>query len=44
MTFIGIITTLGFYGVCILLDDIAIELRYRNRLLERENKIQGGNK
>jgi hypothetical protein len=44
MTLIGIIITLGFYFVCLLLDDIKIELRYRNRLLEIENKYKGGNK
>jgi hypothetical protein len=44
MIVIGIIIILGFYLVCILLNDIKIELRYRNRLLEIENKTQGGNK
>jgi len=43
MILIGIIITLGFYAVCLLLHDIKIELRYRNRLLEIENKY-GGNK
>lgn len=38
MILIGIIITLGFYFICFLLHDIKIELRYRNRLLEIENK------
>lgn len=45
MILIGITIFLGFYFVIVLLQDIKIELRYRNVLLEKQNEIlKGGNK
>jgi hypothetical protein len=45
MTLIGITIFLGFYFVIVLLQDIKIELRHRNSLLEKQNEIlKGGNK
>jgi hypothetical protein len=45
MTLIGITIFLGFYFVILLLQNIKIELRYRNILLEKQNEIlKGGNK
>jgi hypothetical protein len=45
MTLIGITIFLGFYFVILLLQNIKIELRYRNILLEKQNEIlKGDNK